>query len=106
MPGSGVPFRKGHDPRRKARQPRTPGEKTVQQLAKAERENSIRALVALRDGADDEALQLKAAELLLCFADGKPGPAVAAPPRDEAEDDKGDDAAARLYAMPAGEETA
>lgn len=103
MPG--VPFKKGHDPRRNtAKGPRKAALATTQELARAEREDSIARLKDLRDTAEDESIQLKAAELLLLFADGKPGQAVmVVPSEDNAADADETEDFAKLMLMPAEE---
>lgn len=85
MPG--VPFAKGHDPRRNTTGgsygKRAP---TARQLAAAERAASIKALVALRDAAADERISLEAAKTLLAYSDGRPGE-VAIEPEVAMDDD-------------------
>lgn len=83
----GRPFQKGHDPRRNvtggSHGNRAP---TARVLARAEREASIKALVALRDAAGDERIALEAAKTLLAYSDGKP--TDAAPGEDEETKDE------------------
>jgi hypothetical protein len=87
------PFRKGYDPRRNVTQGRRKtASPTARELAQLERSESMRKIVALRDGAEDEGIQLRAAIYLLDRADGRPpaAPAVPVTVASEPEDDAAD----------------
>lgn len=81
----GVPFAKGHDPRRNTVPPvRTPADPTARTLARLRRKETIAALAKLRDSAVDESIRLEAAKVLLAYSDGEPGGANVPTEQDEA----------------------
>lgn len=70
----GVPFQPGPDSRRGlGNRAKGPREKTARGLARAQRDETVKRLAALRDQADDLSLALRACELLLRYSDGEPG---------------------------------
>jgi hypothetical protein len=90
-------FQRGHDPRRNVTEGRPPGNPkkggpSARELALLERERSMQKLIALRDGAQDETIQLRAAIYLLDRADGRPPsqPILTPEPTDSPESDGAD----------------
>lgn len=78
-------FGNGPDPRRNTKGRGPSASTTLASMARNDRDGTFKALTRLRDGAEDERVQLEAARTLAAYSDGKPKDAETEPEQSAGE---------------------
>jgi hypothetical protein len=99
----GIPFQKGHDPRRNLAGGGPGPAKTIRTLAKQQRDETVRRLQELRDQTEDLRIALEASKVLAAYADGTPREGKADDGEDEAKAEKVDATTLKLLSPPTPE---